>query len=102
MIIPILIEPMGDQGFLATGGPPLDVSAQGVTREEALGRLREAIEQRMKAGAVLVPLEVAAAEEGPNPWVQAAGMFQDDPLFDQWQTAIAEYRREIDQDSDAP
>ena len=65
-------------------------------------RLREAIEQRMKAGAVLVPLEIAPAEESPNPWIQGPGMFQDDPLFDQWQTAIAEYRREIDQDSDAP
>jgi hypothetical protein len=55
----------------------------------------------MKGGAVLVPLEVAAVEETPNPWVQGAGMFRDDPLFDQWQAAIAEYRREVDEDPDA-
>jgi hypothetical protein len=102
LIVPVLIEPVGYQGFRATGGPPLEVSAQGTTRDEALARLREAIEQRMKGGAVLVPLEVATAAEYPNPWVQGAGMFRDDPLFDQWQAAIAEYRREVEEDPDAP
>ena len=29
-------------------------------------------------------------------------MFRDDPLFDQWQRAIAEYRREVDGIADAP
>ena len=40
--------------------------------------------------------------EGVNPWLEAAGMFRDDPLFDAWQQAIAEYRREADADADAP
>lgn len=31
-----------------------------------------------------------------NPWLDGAGMFRDDPLFDDWQRAIAEYRRETD------
>jgi hypothetical protein len=56
----------------------------------------------MKGGKILVPLEVAAAGESPNPWVRGAGMFRDDPLFDQWQAAIAESRREVDQDPEAP
>jgi len=37
-----------------------------------------------------------------NPWVEGAGMFRNDPLFDDWQRAIAEYRREVDADPDAP
>src|SRR5580700_1133680 len=40
----------------------------------------------------------SSAETGPcqstNPWLEGAGMFRDDPLFDDWQQAIAEYRRE--------
>jgi hypothetical protein len=28
-----------------------------------------------------------------NPWLDGAGMFRDDPLFDDWQRAIAQYRR---------
>ena len=32
----------------------------------------------------------------PNPWTQVAGMFADDPLFDEWQAAIQDYRRRVD------
>ena len=37
-----------------------------------------------------------------NPWLSGAGMFRDDPLFDEWQQAIAEYRREVDGIADVP
>ena len=43
---------------------------------------------------------------GPRGWSAAAspaefaGMFKDDPLFDDWQKAIAEYRRQVDNDPD--
>ena len=97
MKIPVLIEPIANDGFRATGGPPFAVSAQGTTREEALARLREAIDHRMVEGAVLVPLEIDTTEE--NPWIAVAGMFRDDPLFDEWQEAIAEYRRKVDEDA---
>ncbi len=98
MKIPILIEPIANDGFRATGGPPFDVTAQGTTPEEALARLREAIDRRMVEGSVLVPLEVDTSEE--NPWTAVAGMFRNEPLFDEWQTAIAEYRRKVDEDQD--
>jgi len=98
MKIPVLIEPIANDGFRATGGPPFEVTAQGTTREEALARLRQAIDQRMAEGSVLVPLEIDTTEE--NPWIAVAGMFRDDPLFDDWQEAIAEYRRKVDEDED--
>lgn len=31
-----------------------------------------------------------------NPWLKAEGVYENDPLFDAWQEAIAEYRREKD------
>jgi len=99
MTIPVLIEPVAEGGYRATGGSPFVVSAEGATRDEALGRLRVEIEQRIAAGAVLVPLEVGPAEG--NPWMKGAGMFQDDPLFDAWQESIAEYRRRVDDDAEA-
>ena len=98
MKIPVLIEPIANDGFRATGGPPFEVTAQGTTREEALARLREAIDHRMVEGSVLVPLEIDTTEE--NPWTAVAGMFRDEPLFDEWQEAIAEYRRKVDEDAD--
>ena len=39
---------------------------------------------------------------GVNPWLEADGMFRDDPLFDDWQQAISDYRREADADANAP
>lgn len=98
MKIPILIEPIANDGFRATGGPPFEVTAHGATREEALARLREAIDHRMGEGSVLVPLEIDTSEE--NPWTAVAGMFRDEPLFDEWQEAIAEDRRKVDEDPD--
>ena len=32
----------------------------------------------------------------PNLWTHGAGMFADDPLFDEWQAAIQDYRRRVD------
>ncbi len=98
MEIPVLIEPVPGQGFRATGGEPLGLSAEGPTREDALRKLRQLIENRLVAGSQIVPLELPASE---HPWKAFAGMFADDPLFGPWQEAIAERRRQIDEDPDA-
>jgi hypothetical protein len=98
MKIPILVEPIENAGYRATSGPPLAASAEGATRDEALDRLREEINRRMAAGAVIMPLDIVTTEE--NPWLAAAGMYRNDPLFDQWQANIEEYRRKVDEEGD--
>jgi len=35
-----------------------------------------------------------------HPLAEFAGMFKDDPMFEDWQRAIAEYRRKVDNDPD--
>ena len=89
MEIAVLIEPVPGKGYRARGGEPFAVEAEGPTKEEALRRLRELITSRMEGGAELVSLNLPADE---NPWISFAGMFKDDPLFDDWQEAIAERR----------
>jgi predicted RNase H-like HicB family nuclease len=91
MVIPVLIEPIEGGGFRAMAGSPLMVSAEGRSQDEALSRLRDAIRLKLAAGSILVPLDVPPAEE--NPSVKYAGMFRDDPLFDEWVEAMAENRR---------
>jgi hypothetical protein len=98
MQIPVLVEPMENQGFRATGGSGLEFAARGATAEEALGRFRAEIERRIAAGAILVNVEVGAIEE--NPWTQCVGSLKDDPFFDAWQQEIAENRRELDENPD--
>ena len=42
------------------------------------------------------------SSQSVNPWLEGVAMFRDDPLYDDWQHAIAEYRREADRGGDSP
>ena len=45
-----------------------------------------------------VPLRIAALDlpGASHPWHRVFGMFQDDPPFDEWQQAISDNRRIVD------
>jgi hypothetical protein len=79
----------------------LDLSAEGTTPEVVRARLQEQLQSRLRAGAAVVSLEVAD-QPMANPWSEFAGMFKDDPYFEEWQEAIAENRRRIDENPDIP
>jgi hypothetical protein len=98
MQLTVLIEPVNGSLFRARSGEPLVLSAEGPTPDEAVSRLRSLIAERLAAGARLAQVDVPA--EGP--WARGAGMFKDDPLFDVWQEAIAEGRRQLGSDPDVP
>src|SRR5262245_55374763 len=74
--IAVLIERMKGNGYRARGSEPFAISAKGSTREEALGKLRDKIQTRLKNGTELVGLEVGSHSD---PWMEFAGMFKDDP-----------------------
>jgi hypothetical protein len=97
MQIPILIEPVAGNGYRSRGGEQFALSAEGATREEVLAKLRDQLQTRLRNGSEVVSLEVPV---GPHPLAEFAGMFKDDPLFENWQKAIAKYRREVDADPD--
>ena len=99
MRIPVLVEPVASNGYRARSGEPLPLSAEGPTAEAALANLRELLTARLTAGSQLTTVEVPGSG---NPWLRGAGMFKDDPLFDEWQAAIAERRQQIDADPDIP
>jgi hypothetical protein len=98
MQIPVLVEPVAGNGYRAVGAGLAPLSTEGATAEEALQRLRELLDSRLAAGARLVALEVPSA----NPWEQMAGMYRDDPLFDEWQRAMREYRQQVEEDPGSP
>lgn len=97
MEIPILIEPVAGNGFLARGGEPLAISAEGASREEALANLKEKLQAKLAEGAVVVPVEVPTQA---HPLAEFAGMYKDDPLIKEWKKSVAAYRRKVDKDSD--
>jgi len=99
MQIPVLIEPIAGDGYRARGGEPLALVVEAATREEALAKLREQLQARLRNGAELVPLETALQ---PHPLAKFIGMFKDDPLIKDWKKSMADYRREVDKDLDRP
>jgi hypothetical protein len=98
MQFPVLIEPVANNGYRASSGAPLALSADGATEEEALAKLRQQFNARMSTGSKIVPLEVSA----PHPLAEFAGMFKDDPDFKEVIEIMAENRRKMNADPDVP
>jgi predicted RNase H-like HicB family nuclease len=100
MNIPILIQPIAGDGYLAKSGEPLPLRAQGATRDEAMRNLRELIDRQLQNGTEIVSLELPGAE---NPWLAMAGMYDpNDPVVQEWIEIMAENRRKMDEDPNIP
>jgi hypothetical protein len=97
MDIPVLIEPVAGNGFRAR----LELTADGATRAEALQRLRELLRQPPNE-AVLSVVE-SPDQAAPHPWMEFAGMHDpNDPVVQDWEKAMAEHRRKIDEHPELP
>ena len=99
MKMPVYVEPVENNGFRARSGEPLALTSEGATADEAVRRLQEMVAARLARGGRVIEIDVPPSS---NPWLRLAGMFKDDPLFEEWQQAIAERRREIDADPELP
>jgi hypothetical protein len=97
MQIPILVEPVAKHDYRATCGPPLAVSADGATRDEAVGKLEPLLCDRPSNGVEIVVAEVPARLV-ENAWVKYAGRFKDDPMFAEVLEVMKENRRKDDED----
>jgi len=100
MQIPVLIQQIAGNGYRAKSGEPLPLSAEGATRDEALQKLRELMDQQLQNGTQWAALEVPAVE---NPWRAMAGSLDpNDPVVQEWKEIMADNRRKIDEDPDVP
>src|SRR4051812_16391299 len=99
MRIPIVIERVSDNGFRARAGEPFALAADGATKDEARHNLQQLIEERVISGAEYTTVEIPGVNE-EHPLAKYSGMFKDNPLMDEWRQAVAEYRRQVDEDPD--
>ena len=93
MKIPILIEATEDQRFRATGGGPFTGSVEADTPKAALDEMKNWIVACFERGG---RIEVVDVPDASDPWREGFGMFRDDPLYDDWQEAIGDNRRIMD------
>jgi len=90
----VLIENEQDGRFNATVLGLPDCKISGATKEEALKELIQRLQARLEK-AEIVTLEIDPPQT-EHPWMKFAGMFKDDPQFDEMLAYIEADRRELD------
>jgi hypothetical protein len=87
----VLIQQTAGNGYRAWCGEPLAASAEGATREEALSKLRAALEARVR-GVEVVRITV--------PTVSATPVWPDDQITRDWLAGITAARQAADRAPD--
>ena len=89
MELSVLIQQTAGNGYRAWCGEPLPASAEGATREEALAKLRAALEAKTR-DVEIVRLTVGPASSSSPVW-------PDDEITRDWLAGITAARRAADQ-----
>ncbi len=101
MTFQIFVQQRPEQGYLASVVGIPDCMAEGETKEEAVAKAKEVLNQLLSQGE-LVTVEIANGNHSSeNPWLALYGRFKDDPTYDDFLAAIEEYRRELDEEEAA-
>ena len=101
----VLVESEKDGRFSAVVLGLSDWKSSGKTENEALENLQQLLQKRLQ-NSKIVTLEIDSPQTD-NPWMKVAGMYNDNPLFDEvlahleaerhkLDTEIEEYYRQID------
>ncbi len=67
------------------------------TREAALTRIKQHLIDYLSQAPEVIPIELEPVEATENPWLQFAGMWAEDPTWDDFVTEVAAYRQEMDE-----
>lgn len=81
MTYSVLVEDNGERSFQAVALGLPDCRAVAATREQALAKLRKILSKRL-AQAEIVEVEIPESTSAEHPWKRFAGMFENEPLFD--------------------
>ena len=66
------------------------------SREAAINQIKEELVEYLSHPPEVVQIELEAAEQ-LNPWLKFAGMWADDPTWDEFLAEVEAYRQEIEQ-----
>ena len=100
MQIPVVIERLSGNRFRAKSANAQLFAVEGDSAEESLQLWRERFAAVLPADAEVVRVDPVALNE--HPLARFAGDLKDDPLFDDWQAAIEEFRRQRDLERGLP
>jgi hypothetical protein len=88
---PVLVTQRADRVWIAKLLTWAGFSVEGNSREDALSKLDQQVKAQLADGEIAyLDLPLVQAK---NPWLAIAGKYQDDPNWEEYQTAIAEARQ---------
>ncbi len=73
-----------------------EVVVEEETREAALTQIKQHLTAYLRQAPEVIPIELEPGAAAEHPWLQFAGMWADDPTWDDFVTGVAAYRQEID------
>jgi hypothetical protein len=92
MELSVVVEQVEGNGYRASCGEPIPVSAEGASREEAVDRLRERIASKVAAGLEIVRVHIPT-------FTPAKPLWPDDEFTRGWLEEIRKARERGDGDS---
>lgn len=95
--VSIMVEQVKNNGVRATALLPGSLTTEASTRDETVDRIQTLICEILSP-AELIYIEVPVAAR-PHPWLSLAGTWSDHPDWDEVESNIEEYRREVDADA---
>jgi hypothetical protein len=99
MMYNVLLTKQPNSQYVARVMSLPDVVVSGADDEEVLARVRVAI-ARVQANSRIVQVEAPPLTETPaDPWLRYAGMWEDDPDWDEFQAEIQAFRNVIDRET---
>jgi len=101
MTVNVLVQTSPEKGYAATvlGWPDLVVTAP--TKEETLEKIKAELTHRLAQGEIIsLDLDIEP-KNGEDPWMKFAGMWENDPTFDDFLAEIKTYREELDKELNA-
>jgi len=78
-----------------------EIIVQRPSRDEALEQITRQLSEYLTRQVEIVQIDIPLPDSSHNPWLQQFGAFRDDPTFDDLQTEIAAYRKDIDHQTEA-
>jgi len=96
MTLNVLVQPDPEKGYIASILGLPDLIVEGQTKAEVLEKIRAELDRRF-AKSEIVSLQYEPAN-GEHPWMKFAGMWKDEPMFDDVLEEIKAYRQELDKE----
>lgn len=102
MTFDVILLKQPNDGYVARSVLLPEVMAQATTEQDALEQIKTLIlKQLSEVRVVKVEVDVPG-QATENPWITKAGIFADDPTWDDFQKAMADHRQQVDEDPNEP